>query len=168
MKLDRELQLEILKALEEAHPDGLDTEFADRLIATHAADKVISNLIYLEGHDLQRAGIIHALSSRMWNFKATEISSRGRDFIADDGGLSAILGVVTIKLHEDTLKTLIATKIEGSDLPQPEKHRWTAALRELPAESTKHLVLKLIDLGFAHGHEALHALETYLHVGAGT
>lgn len=166
MKLDRGLQLEILRALEDAHPDPISLQFAQQLISAHTEDKVISNLLYLEGHGLLQAGIVEGLGSRMWNINATEISSRGRDFIADDGGLSAILGVVTIKLHEDTLKELIAAKIEASDLPQPEKHRWIAALRELRAESTKHLVLKLIDLGFAHGHEALHALGTVLHVSA--
>ena len=167
MKLDRDLQLEILKAPEEAHPDSLDIGVARQLIAAHTEDKVMSNLIYLEGHGILTAGIVHGLNQRIWNVNATEISSKGRDFIADDGGLSAILGVVTIKLHEDTLKSLIAMKIEASELPQPDKRRWLAALRELPAESTKHLVLKLIDLGFAHGHEALHALGTYLHAGAG-
>lgn len=124
------------------------------------------DLRYLMDHGLAEAVETGSFGSQA--FIGWKITAKGIDFLEDDGGLTAILGVVTIKLHEDTLKTLIATKIEGSDLPQPEKHRWTAALRELPAESTKHLVLKLIDLGFAHGHEALHALGTFLRVGAGT
>ena len=42
------------------------------------------------------------------------ITAKGIDFLEDDGGLSAILGVVTVKLHADTLREMLAKKIDAS------------------------------------------------------
>lgn len=84
------------------------------------------------------------------------------DFLADDGGLSAILGTVTIKLHDDTLKELMESRIANSELGARDKSRWIDALRALPAESTKHLTMKLLDLGLSRGPEALHVIERYV------
>ena len=45
----------------------------------------------------------------------------GIDFLTDDGGLSAILGVVTVKLHSDTIQALIAAKIDQAEISDSEK-----------------------------------------------
>ncbi|HEX7908277.1 MAG TPA: hypothetical protein VF534_09345 [Paraburkholderia sp.] len=87
------------------------------------------------------------------------------DFLADDGGLSAILGVVTVRLHEETLKELIGTQIAESDLPDPEKIRLLDQLKSLPAEAIKHLSLKLIDAGLSHWSSALPVIEQFVHRG---
>lgn len=42
------------------------------------------------------------------------------DFLADDGGLSAILGTVIIKFETEQLKAILAAKIMSSDL-SPER-----------------------------------------------
>jgi hypothetical protein len=121
----------------------------------------MANIVYLDEHGLVEGGIQFGTDGHA-QIGAPRITHRGMDFIMGDGGLSAILGVVTIKLHEDTLKELIALKIQESTASQPDKKKWLDALRELPAESTKHLALKLIDLGLSQWPGALHALQTYL------
>jgi hypothetical protein len=80
------------------------------------------------------------------------------DFLADDGGLSSILGVVTVKLHEDTLKQLIGQRITESDLPAPEKSKLLEQLKTLPGEAIKHLTLKLVDAGLANWPIAVQAI----------
>ena len=50
----------------------------------------------------------------IWN---PGITAKGLDFLEDDGGLSAILGAITVKLDPDDLRALIAARIEESDLP---------------------------------------------------
>jgi hypothetical protein len=50
-----------------------------------------------------------------------KITSRGIDFLADDGGLAAILGVVTVKLHEETLKALLEAGVDALPPPQTAK-----------------------------------------------
>ena len=68
----------------------------------------------------------------------------------------------TVRLHDDTVKALIAERIKSSDLPPEEKKRWLDSLRELPGETTKHLVLKLVDLGLDQAPAAIAAIGKWL------
>ncbi len=166
MKLDRELQRSILQVLADAYPYGSSATLKaiDQL---GEEEMLIANMLYLEEHGLLKAGVMRALGGKvLFNSAQLKITAKGLDFLADDGGLSAILGVVTIKIHDDTLKSLIEAKILQSDLPQPDKKRWLDQLRELPAETTKHLVLKLVDMGLANAPAALGAIGSALGQGA--
>ncbi|MGU7780504.1 hypothetical protein [Burkholderia sp. PU8-34] len=160
MKLDREYQKEVLTALAEIYPClGHAERVGDVTEETRAA-----NLYYLAEHGL----ITDSASTNLNNsvhYQPARITKDGMDFLAEDGGLSAILGVVTIKLHEDTIKSLIETKIMESDLPADDKPRFVDALRSLPADATKHLTMKLLDLALSHAPGALHAVQTALHIG---
>src|SRR5690606_11320636 len=118
------------------------------------------NLRYLEEHRLVEVQAYETLDGTM--LSSARITARGLDFLADDGGLGAILGVVTVRLHEDTLKELVAAKIRDSALDQPEKQRYLDQLRELPAETTKHLVLRLVDAGLDNWQRALPLLQSTL------
>ncbi|WP_237173018.1 hypothetical protein [Paracandidimonas lactea] len=165
MTLDRNLQRKILTELANYYPSGYPEELQ---FIDPDTDLVIKNVFYLAELGLLEHGLQGTLSDGYVQIiGATRITARGLDFLADDGGLSAILGVVTIKIHDDTLKTLIENKIVQSDLPQPDKKRWIDQLRELPAETTKHLALKLVDLGLANTPTALAAIGSALGLGAG-
>lgn len=96
------------------------------------------------------------------------ITAKGLDFLADDGGLSAILGVVTVKLHEDTVRQLISQKIEDSSLPEEEKRPLLQAVRELPGEAIKHLTTRLLDLGMDNLPGAVSLIRTVLQSGSGS
>jgi len=93
---------------------------------------------------------------------ATKITAKGLDFLADDSGYSAILGTVTVRLHTDTLKALIKAHIESSDMPQSDKKRYVDHLRDLPAETTKHLLLKLVDAGCQNWPQVFPLLQSIL------
>ena len=147
-QLDRELQMRLLSIAADAYPSpvtpskDVPVDFED--------EAVIRNLVYLEEH-----GLLVLVKSR-WNDGGIGIGQMtatkdGMDFLEDDGGLSAILGVVTVKLHSETIKDLIALKIQESTLAPDEKRKFLGLLRELPADATKHLVLKLVDMGLAAG-----------------
>lgn len=162
MELNRDLQRTILEKLAAAYPG--DTSAAWKEIENLASEElIIGNLLYLEAHGLLRSGLGRAIGSK-WRINTAQfqITHLGLDFLQDDGGLSAVLGVVTIKFHDDTIKSLIEAKILQSDLPQPDKKRWTDQLRSLPAEATKHLVLKLVDKGLDSGPAALAAIGAIL------
>ncbi|WP_282361245.1 hypothetical protein [Pseudomonas sp. PS01300] len=143
MSLDRALQYEILTALAAKYPGqiGNPYEIGDD------PDATTKNIYYLAEHGLIRAKFSKELSALIQKPYLASITSAGLDFLADDGGLSAILGVVTVKLHEDTLRQLIAAKIEASALPEAEKRPLLQVVRELPGEAIKHLSTKLLDLG---------------------
>ncbi|GAA4419878.1 hypothetical protein [Acidovorax lacteus] len=133
--------------------DGIDFSNSD----------CIRNLVYLEEHDLLRLFKSELMSGDVV-VGSVQATAKGMDFLEEDGGLSAILGVVTVKLHDETIKDLLALKIQESDLPPTEKQRWLDQLRELPAETTKHLVLKLVDLGLEKAPDALSAIGRLLGV----
>lgn len=84
------------------------------------------------------------------------------DFLANDGGLSAILGVVTVKFEADTLKAILENRINQSDLSPENKQSMIDSLRELPAESIKHLTMKLLDEGLENLSNAIVLIGTYL------
>lgn len=133
----------------------LSADFADAPL-----EKIEANLWYLIEHGL----IANRERKDPYGIAPNgfAITHRGLDFLADDGGLSAVLGVVTVRLHDDTIKALVATKIHESNLPEPEKKRYLDQLRELPAETTKHLVLKLVDLGLEQGPKAIETIGKWL------
>jgi hypothetical protein len=153
MKLDRNLQRELLSKIALCYPERERGIFAND-VSDDDEKKIIANLLYLQEHGLVESGLTQSLSGNYTTI-GSKITAKGMDFLADDGGLSAILGVVTIRLHDDTIRELIALKIQDSDLPQPDKHRLLDQLRELRGESIKHLTMKLLDAGLENWQKAL-------------
>lgn len=158
MKIDRDVQGKLLQRLADEYPQHVDALELARDIDPALLDPTIA---YLEEHGLVDATFIGSLNMGSPLLEA-RITARGIDFLADDGGLGAILAVVTIKVHEDTLKQLIAQRIEAAELPAHEKKRFLDQLRELPGETTKHLVLKLVDVGLENWHKALPLLQSMM------
>lgn len=154
---DRAVQRRILEAAREAYPESVEEPQAIHFGFGSLHD-LRRELQYLQEHGLLTFKTIS--HSQYEVVRWMQITAKGIDFLADDGGLGAILGVMTIRLHEDSLKALIAAKIQASDLPQPEKKRYLDQLRELPGETTKHLALKLVDLGLESLPAALRALQS--------
>jgi len=161
-KIDRLVQRSILTLLAEINPDLPSDEQMEELQALTDETALNANLLYLEEHGLIVSGLTRIPSGEcIWNISKLRITCHGHDFMLDDGGLTAILGVVTVKLHEDSLRTLISMRITESDLPQPQKTKLLDQLRSLRAETIKHLTLKLVDAGLANWPTALRAIETY-------
>ena len=91
-----------------------------------------------------------------------KITEKGLDFLQDDGGLSAILNIVTVKFEADTLKAILENRINQSNLAPESKQSMIDGLRELPAESIKHLTMKLLDEGLENLPNAIVLIGTYL------
>lgn len=162
MKIDREVQNKLLQRLADEYPQPVEALELGRGIDPQLLDPTIA---YLEEHGLVRATFIGSLNMGSPLLEA-KITARGIDFLADDGGLGAILAVVTVKMHEDTLKQLIASKLEAADLPPQDKKRFLDQLRELPGETTKHLALKLVDVGLENWHKALPLIQSMIGPGS--
>ena len=90
------------------------------------------------------------------------ITAAGLDFLADDGGLSAILGVVTIKLHDETIRQLIETRIQSAVLPETTKSHLLKSLREAPGETVKLLTEKLLDASLSSWPAAIAVIQKFL------
>lgn len=148
---NRSNQREMLTELMSQYPAQIDVQ-------GWGYPNLSAELSYLHEHELAEVTFSQSFGHSMPTPIFAKLTAKGVDFLQQDGGLSAILGVVTIKLHDDTIKALIETKIMESSLSQPDKHRYLDALRELPAETTKHLVLKLVDMGLEHKEAAISAI----------
>lgn len=154
MRLNRELQYKILNLAADSHPSatypGLNND-----LNNYDEKTLASNLIYLEEQGLIHSKSVIVSIDDMYSFAGIKITKDGLDFLLGDEGLSAILNVVTIRFEAETLKSLIATKINQSDLPPADKKSMIDALEELPAESVKHLTMKLLDTAVDKGMENL-------------
>lgn len=156
MYLDRNLQLQLLKQLAAAYP-----EFDDVCSQRIMGDPVTVNLWYLEEHGLVeniKAEFIGAPPT----VSASKITHKGLDFIADDGGLSAILNTVTVKLHNDTLRDLLISKINSADLPEAEKKSLVDHIKELPGEALSEATTRLTGLALDRLPDAIQWLQKWL------
>ena len=153
MRLDRTLQLNLLLQIADQYPgpllQGMGLDFKD--------PATVRNLIYLEEHGLLTLTKAE-LNEGGFAVGLARATAKGMDFLEQDGGLTAILGTVTVRLHDDTIKDLLQRTIQESALTPEEKQRWTDQLRELPVETTKHLVLRLVDMGLDQGPQAIAAI----------
>lgn len=159
MQLDRQEQHFVLETLAKSYPDAgkvvLESDPEGKRLRKH--------LHYLQEHGLVYESLSKGGHELTITFSHGWVATAaGLDFLADDGGLSAVLGVVSVKLHDDTIKDLIAARLQSSDLPAEDRKRYVDQLRELPGEATKHLILKLIDLGMENGAKAVSLIEKTL------
>jgi len=137
--LDRALLRRILELLAESYPQS--APMGGELPTTKETIKSLHYLaelemIKLEGGDSRGRFVI----------SGAKITAKGLDFLADDGGYSAILGTITVKYHADTLKALLIGRVERSDLAQQDKNRLLEKLGSLGYSSTEHLARKLVDI----------------------
>lgn len=161
--LDRKFQRELLTKLAETYPLRFDHRDLCRSMDDDAQHKYAANLMYLEEHGLAESGVNVGLNGD-YTLAQPKITAKGLDFLADDGGLSAILSVVTVRFEQEQLRSIIEAKISTSNLAPEEKGQLLTALRSLPAEATKHLTIKLLDQGLSLlpdvGHFILKLLST--------
>ncbi|MCL6236989.1 hypothetical protein M5F66_01300 [Acinetobacter sp. ANC 5033] len=152
MLLDRDLQLELLNKIAGCYPFvWMDYE---RKPDTEEYFKIAINLNYLKGHGLlseDSTSVRHSTSGSGGGnllIIKPKITESGLDFLKDDGGLSAILGVVTVRFEADTIRTILQLKVDQSDLSPADKKKLHDVLQELPAENIKHLSTKIVDVGW--------------------
>lgn len=102
-------------------------------------DKFNKNLLYLIEHQLIE--IKKDVSTFETKNFLLSITHKGIDFLEQDGGLSAILNVVTIKLHTDTIRDLI----DASNMSENEKNTLKEALSQIKDIAIEKLTEKAIE-----------------------
>lgn len=144
--LDRDAQRRILDVLALAYPADV-TDFPRDSIGDADVQALRAQLQYLDEH-----GLVHyvwAEFSGGSQFRSARITARGLDFLADDGGLSAILGTVTVRIHEDSLKQLLIDRVEASAEAAGVKRKLVDQIKALPAETVKVLSMAALRTGLA-------------------
>lgn len=139
MKIDRSLQWEILQYFERAYPNYVTLA---RFYPASPED-VEANLQYLAEHQL--LDWKKAPNSTLRQDYGWKITAKGLDFMMNDGGLSAILNVVTVRFEAQSLKALLEASIR-KELPEEEQQKYVDALDDLSAEATRSLVEQVVGL----------------------
>ena len=110
-------------------------------------DVLSANIMYLSEHGL--IAIRNRTSDDPYSFldnmRATQ---KGIDFILNDGGLSAILNVTTIKFHRDAV-VVLEDLIAISNMSDKDKEEAKSTLSELSSEALKTVVQTAITAGLA-------------------
>lgn len=156
--LNRDLQRRILMELSELYPSPADMK---RSFTDVDPRQVQYNLFYLSEHGLVSISATKLISEEYPVHSAT-ITARGIDFISDDGGLSAILGVLTVKLHEDTIKSLLIHKIDEAHGDEALKASLKAKIREMPAEALSTVTQRALEAGLQQIPDLLGSLSKWL------
>lgn len=137
----------------QSFPGGEDTE------------NLIANVLYLEEHGLLESGLRQSVDGRYSADNASiKITCKGIDFMEEDGGLSAILNCVTVKLHDESLARL-EKFLARAPIESHVKGQYLAQLKSLPVDATKHLVLKLVDSALDNVPAALQLIQKALGLG---
>lgn len=161
MKLDRTMQLSILTELKTHYPN----EFSVQRLSCYVDEPDFNaNLFYLQEHGLI-SGKSKPLRGRD-NFGIVmlmaQITADGLDFLEGDGGLSAILKKVTIRIDAEDLQTLIAARLDKADVPLERKNEIMKTIRSLPSEGIKAVHNRLLALALDKMPDAVDLLRKIL------
>lgn len=156
----RDHQRKILEELLKAYPQQQDFCQA---IKNDPTGEVARNLHYLDEHGMIAAHLeTYVEDPSQYGMARARITAAGIDFMRADGGLSAILGTVTVKLHEDTLRQLLEAQVQRMSIPDEDKKGWLQVLRDARGDAIGRLVEKLIDAGWSTLSPAPSVLGTLL------
>lgn len=156
MKVDRALQLKYLEQLAEAYPETVNVQ-------NWSDDKAVrsSNLLYLEEHHLVVNSTSKGLSFGP-EVIMSKITARGIDFLRDDGGLTAVLGVVTVRLEAESIRALIADRLDAEDVQPEQRSRLKKALETMSTEALKTATKRLVEEALLRAPNAIQLLNTWL------
>lgn len=149
IKLEREKQKKLLQILFNAYPNHLQKNaYVELKSMFDSDDTFIANLLYLEEHELIHSGLQQHLNDYSINFGAIKITAKGIDFIQQDGGLSAILNVQTIKFHRDAV-IVLEDLIAISNMSSEQKEKAKSTLGEMSTEAIKTVVQAVATAGLS-------------------
>ncbi len=143
LKLNRDRQREILDILAACYPAPAPGK---AVVRPEEEDFDCSNMYYLQEHGLIKNGPTRSLNGE-WVYPGAVITAAGLDFIADDGGLSAILGTITVKIHADSIRELLQKNLDSSNLPTEKKSWLRKQVSMLSDESLKTITKSLVQEG---------------------
>lgn len=162
-KFKRVLHEKILLKCIDVYPGY--TKFAQFVseFSEYSEEEMSANIVYLAEHGL--ISIRQRTSDDPYSFlDHMRATVSGIDFMLNDGGISAIIKVHTVRLHNDTL-TALEDIISVANLPEPDRASIVSKLRDLPADAIKHLTNELLTKAIVAAPAALQIIQKHLHLG---
>jgi len=144
--INRALQRDLLLLMRDKYPGTLIEE---PQVPDISSDYLKANLWYLQEHGLCDSGLVkYGDGGFAWS--GATINERGLDFLEDDGGLSAILNVITIKIHADTLRDILNAQLDAAPGTKEEKSAIKQSLASLPDAALKAGTSDLVQAALQH------------------
>lgn len=156
-KFNRERQRHILEHAYKTYPRQV--QLSSTRTPEFDMEAIHAELKYLSGHGLIEMSYTSGDEEDQWAFNI-ELTPTGIDFLADDGGLSAILGVVNIRLHQDTVRDLLLQRVADSDADNTVKGKVIEQIKSLPASGIQKVAEKALDAGLRNLPNAIQWLQT--------
>ncbi len=151
--MDRKaLRVSILRKLDESSTGMLEGDALNELATAESVEtevRYLAGLGLLEGHYYLSEGVSWA-----------QITSQGRDYVDPSGGIGAELNVVTVRLHEDTIRQILINRVNASEADATVKSKLVDQLKALPAEGLSKLAEKALEKGLQHMPGVLQWLQT--------
>lgn len=151
MPVNKDLMLKILHALADAYPE----QNKEPVIYELDGPDYEATITYLFEHEMISGNVRDVIGPVDHRILWPRITKRGYDYLQDDGGLDAHFRTITVKIDHESIAMLIEGHIFQANLPQEKKSSLAKAVRSLPGDVLKHLVLKLAEQGLAHTPDAL-------------
>ena len=155
--LDREYQFQILRAAAEVFPQPLFVH--GDLVGRNGSD-IELNCAYLEEHDLIRLTWVGSENSGRVVLSVL-ITAVGMDYLANDGGLPAILNVLTVRLETDSVKQIFIERVRSAQGDRTVKDRLVEQIKNLSAEKLKEMTKRALSAGLTSLPNSLSLVETW-------
>ncbi len=160
MDIDMEYVLEVLEQLKNVYPKPADFMVWKKYVENHG--KFVAVINYLYDHRMIDNRIETNINGEYVFAGKVALTGRGIDFLRTDGGLTALLDITTIKLHPDDLNLILENAINSSESTPAQKQTMRDALKQLPADATKHLIMTLLDKGVSALPALFPLIQTFL------
>lgn len=144
--IDRALQRELLLLMRDEYPRTL---LGIPEIPDASRESIYTNLRYLEEHGLCESGLLYGVDGRP-SWGGATLTAKGLDFLEDDGGLSAILNVITVKLHADTLREILNARIDAVEIAPEERSGLKRIVASLSETALQAATTDLVQNGLHH------------------
>ena len=152
----KEIQIAVLTRLEDEGRKIYSRELAD--IGEESA--IAREVAYLKSSGLVDAAIREF--DGVPHFAWASITAKGSDFINKEGTIGADLNVLTVRLHEDTVRDLLVARVRESDADQSVKEKLIDQLKALPAQGIAKVAEHALDQALRNLPNAVQWLQTVL------
>lgn len=133
----KELQKAILRYL----ADRPGTRVAGSELNTLATP----NEVETEVEYLKELGLLTAETYVSDGVAFAKITAKGRDFIDAHAGVGTDLKVITVRLHEDSIRALLISRVQSSDADETVKGKLIDQIKSLPSEGVSKLAEKALE-----------------------
>ncbi|WP_321341571.1 hypothetical protein [uncultured Cohaesibacter sp.] len=155
--LNREYQKSILNSLADHYPRLVSPrDFFDE-----NDPRTLVNLFYLQEHDLVELNANELIDGSI-TIGSARINAQGLDFLADDGGLGAILGTITVRFQDEQIRSLLLESVSKSEAPNDVKDQLVSTIQSLPSDILKNVANKAAMYGICHAPVAIETLRSWM------